>query len=330
MIIGKFLLSPAQLLLCSVLFIGSGCTASEWETTHGLGHPLTGKIWDVSTASFIDRTELVSRMAHARFVLLGENHDNPDHHRLQAELLRRLVNVGRRPAVGFEMLDLDDETAIARHLARAPKDATGLGKAVGWKQRGWPDWKYYQPIAQVALDAGLPIVAMNLRRSIVKTLRRDGVAGLKRELVRKLELDRPVPPDLWKTMADDLRRAHCGYAAEDHLETMIMIQRARDARMAERMISADGPDGLVLVAGAGHARIDYGVPTYIRARAREQSVISLAFMEVQEGKSTPKAYAAGFGLNTLPFDFVWFTPRRVKMDPCDEFKNQLKRLKKKE
>ncbi len=330
MITGRFLFSPAQLLLCAVLFVGPRCAASDWETTHGLGYPLTGKIWDVSAASSIDRTEIVSRMAHARFILLGENHDNPDHHRLQAELLRGLVNIGRRPAVGFEMLDLDDELAIAKYLARAPTDATGLGDAVGWKRRGWPDWKYYQPIAQVALEAGLPVVAMNLRRSTAKTLRRDGVAGLDRELVRQLDLDRPVPPDQWKIMADDLRKAHCGYAPEDHLQTMIMIQRARDSRMADRMITAGGADGLVLVAGAGHARIDYGVPTHLRTKAREQTVVSLAFMEVEEGKTTPKAYALSLGRDTLPFDYVWFTPRRVRMDPCDEFKSQLERLKKKE
>jgi len=267
-------------------------------------------------------------MARARFVLLGENHDNPDHHRLQAELLRQLIDVGRRPAVGFEMLDIDDDPAIAKHLARAPKDAVGLGEAVGWNQRGWPDWKFYQPIAQVALEAGLPIVAMNLRRATVETLRRDGVAGLERGLIRQLDLDRPVPPDLWRKMADDIRKAHCGYAPEDRLETMIMIQRARDARMADRMIAAARPDGLVLVAGAGHTRIDYGIPTHLRTKAKGQTLVSLAFLEVQEGKTVPEAYAPGFGPSTLPFDYVWFTPRRANLDPCEEFKNQLKRLKK--
>jgi len=316
-------------LLCAALLAGPGCTVSEWKSTYGLHHPLTGQIWDVSAASTIDRTTLVSRLAHARFVLLGENHDNPDHHRLQAELLRQLIDIGRRPALGFEMLDIDDAPAIAKHLATAPKDAAGLGEVVGWNQRGWPDWTFYQPIAQVALDAGLPIVATNLRRATVRTLRRDGVAGLERGVVRQLDLDRPVPPDLRRRMADEIRNFHCGYAPEERLKTMVTIQRARDARMADRMIAAARPDGLVLVVGAGHARIDYGIPTYLRTNAREQTLVSLAFLEVQGGKTVPEAYAVGFARDMLPFDYVWFTPRRTNLDPCEEFKAQLERLKKK-
>ena len=322
-------LTLARLLLLAALLVGSGCTVLEWKSTYGLHHPLTGKIWDVSAASFIDRTTFVSRLAQARFVLLGENHDNPDHHRLQAELLRQLIDAGRRPAVGFEMLDIDDAPAIAKHLATAPKDAAGLGEVVGWNRRGWPDWKFYQPIAQVALEAGLPIVAMNLRRATVETLRRDGVAGLDRGVVSQLDLDRPVPPGIWRKMADDIRKSHCGYAPEDRLETMIIIQRARDARMADGMIASGRHDGMVLVVGAGHTRIDYGIPTHLRSRARGQTLVSLAFWEVQEDKTVPGAYASEFARDMLPFDYVWFTPRRANQDPCEEFKHQLQRLKKK-
>ena len=271
----------------------------------------------------------MSRLARARFVLLGENHDNPDHHRLQAELLHQLIDVGRRPAVGFEMLNIDDASAIAKHLATAPKNAAGLGDAVGWNQRGWPDWTFYQPIAQVALEAGLPIVGLNLRRSTVETLRRDGVAGLERSVVRQLDLDRPVPPNIGRKMADEIRNTHCGYALEDRLENMIIIQRARDARMADRMITAGRHDGMVLVVGAGHTRTDYGIPTHLRTNAREQTLVSLAFLEVQVGTNVPEAYAVGFARDMLPFDYVWFTPRRANLDPCEEFKTQLKRLKKK-
>jgi len=273
---------------------------------------------------------LVSRLARARFVLLGENHDNPDHHRLQAELLHQLIDVGRRPAVGFEMLNIDDASAIAKHLATAPKNAAGLGEAVGWNQRGWPDWTFYQPIAQVALEAGLPIVGMNLRRSTVETLRRDGVAGLERSVVRQLDLDRPVPPNIGRKMADEIRSSHCGYAAEDRLETMLIIQWARDARMADRMITAGRHDGMVLVVGAGHTRTDYGIPTHLRTNAREQTLISLAFLEVQGSKTVPEAYAVGFARDMLPFDYVWFTPRRTNLDPCEEFKTQLEQLNKKD
>src|ERR687898_3312211 len=111
------------LLVGYVACVLAGCSGTSWKSPLGQNHPLTGRIWDVSSARFIDRETLVERLARADFVLLGERHDNPDHHMLQAQVLRSLIAVGRHPAVGFEMLGLDDTSIIAGHLAVAPNDA---------------------------------------------------------------------------------------------------------------------------------------------------------------------------------------------------------------
>src|SRR4051812_674712 len=47
-------------------------------------HPLVGRVWDVKNATFITRDALWAKLVTADYVLLGEKHDNPDHHRLQA------------------------------------------------------------------------------------------------------------------------------------------------------------------------------------------------------------------------------------------------------
>src|SRR5215204_1457467 len=62
----------------------SACSANSWQSHYGRNHPLTGRIWDVASGEFIDRPALIMRLARAEFVLLGEKHDNPDHHRLPA------------------------------------------------------------------------------------------------------------------------------------------------------------------------------------------------------------------------------------------------------
>src|SRR4030095_748154 len=130
-------------------------TKVEWESPVERGHPLVGRVWDVSAATFISEAALNSRLAGSRFVMLGERHDNPDHHAPPAKLVRAPVEAGRRPAVGFEMLSTDDAPAVARYLARSPKDAAGLGDAVNWTRSGWPEWRYYQPIAPAALRASV-------------------------------------------------------------------------------------------------------------------------------------------------------------------------------
>src|SRR4029453_14839946 len=100
-------------------------------------HPRVGKVGDVWANTTISEATLNARLVGSRFVMLGEQHDNPDHHVLQAKLVRALVEAGRHPAVGFEMLSTDDTAAVARYLAQSPKDAAGLGDAVNWPPPGW-------------------------------------------------------------------------------------------------------------------------------------------------------------------------------------------------
>src|SRR5271166_4784966 len=53
-------------------------------------NPLAGTIW-TSEFEEITLAQLEAALANARFVLLGEVHNNPDHHRLQAQLIDGLV-----------------------------------------------------------------------------------------------------------------------------------------------------------------------------------------------------------------------------------------------
>ncbi|MGH7929155.1 MAG: ChaN family lipoprotein [Candidatus Binatia bacterium] len=309
-------------------FVVSGCAATSWKSTFGRNHPLTGRIWDVSAARFIDRQSLITRLARAHFLLLGERHDNPDHHLLQAQVLRSLIAVGRRPAVGFEMFGLDDATAIARHLAVVPNDAAGLGGAVNWNKRGWPDWAMYQPIAEAALQAKLRIVATNLPLATAKKMSTNGLAVLEAPVIPELGLDRPLSESTFASMAADIRNSHCGYGSEERVKAMVGVQRARDAHMAQSLITAGEPDGAVLIAGAGHVRNDYGIPAYLHSKAAGKKVVGIAFLEVDNEKSEPENYALPYSNGRLPFDYVWFTPRVDDEDPCKKFKSQFEHLKK--
>ena len=101
---------------------------------------------------------------------------------------------------------------------------------------------------------------------------------------------------------------------------MALAQHARDAQMAKSMTDAASPQGVVLIAGAGHVRVDRGVPFYLAQGGRDARVISIALIEVETGETSPPSYARQFGAASLPFDFVWFTPRKSDEDPCARFK----------
>lgn len=315
-------LPPALALLVA---LAAGCAPATRAAPLGRDHPLVGRIWDVAGAHFTEPGALAARLVPQRFVLLGEKHDNPDHHRFQAWLVRALIAAGRHPALGFEMLSLDDGPAIARYLAARPTDAAGLGAAVRWERSGWPEWAQYQPIAEAALASGLPIVAANISRPTARAVSLGDPNALDRALVARYGLDRPLPPETRRAMAAEIRDAHCGHAPESRLDGMIAAQRARDAQMAESLVVGE-QDGAVLIAGAGHVRNDRGVPAYLRARLHGTSVASVAFVEVRDGWTAPADYAARFGAGSLPFGYVWFTERADDADPCETFRESLERL----
>lgn len=323
-------LALACLLLLSAPARGAADAPAPpaFRTVLRADHPLAGTIFDVAAGETIAPEELARRLASAPLVLLGERHDHPDHHELQAWLVGRIAAGGSRPAVAFEMLDASQADALARHLEVSPRDAAGLGAAVGFDAGGWPAWKLYQPIAEAALSEGLPLRAASLGRAESKALGREGVSSLPPELVARLGLDRPLPEAERRAIEREIVEGHCGHAPASALPGMVAVQRARDAHMAAvlRDLAAAAP--AVLIAGNGHVRRDHGVP----ARLREMGAtapVGVGILEVVDGQDDPRSYAAADAEagGEILFDYVWFTPRVDEIDPCVRFRAQLEGLR---
>lgn len=308
------------LLLVLVALAACGSPQYEWQHQAVRAHPLVGGIWDPAAGRYLSEEELAKRLAAADFVILGEKHDNADHHRLQARLLRAMAAAGRRPVVGFEMLTADQGAALARHLKERPEDAAGLGDAVGWKERGWPPWALYRPVAEAALENGLRLVAAGLAPDLAMAVGREGFGVLDAALVARTGLDRPLEAAIEAAMRDELRLSHCDKLPPAMLPAMVRVQRARDAVMADTLARAAGADGGVLITGAGHARRDWGTPAYLARLRPEATRFALAFIEVERKWRTPRAYAGHYGTTALPFDAVVFTSRVDTKDPCLKFK----------
>ncbi len=295
-----------------------GCQSTSWTHREGADHPFAGAIVDLRSQRVIDEPALLAALQNADVVLLGETHDNRDHHLLQARLVRELGSSVN--GVVFEMIDTDRQQALIEHLQAHPGDAAGLGRAIDWETSGWPAWSAYEPIAAAALESGAEIVAGNLPEKAVNALLIDGAKGLDPSLAERAGLTEPLEPVLEATMLRTISEAHCGLAPADRLPAMLLVQRGRDAMMADRLMAIRGRDQSVLIAGAGHVRRDWGVPLYLRRAEPDLRVLSLAFIEIDpELTSLPI---------DMPYDFVWFTTRHQPygFDPCKAFREQLKQL----
>ncbi len=319
-------------MLCVMIL--AGCAAGpgpleSWRSEVHRGNWLAGRIWQPGEQRYVTARDVADALGKADFVLLGEKHDNPDHHRIQTWLLRRMIDSGRRPAVAFEMLTLSQQAALDAHLAASPGDAAGLGAALGWEKSNWPDWAMYQPIAEAALAAPAPLLAAGPDREATRAVARGGVDALGPERVRALRLNEPPSDSMRAEMRKVVDESHCFQLPESMLDAMVDVTLVKDAVMADAMIrgaAMAGRDSAVLVTGTGHARADTAVPWHLRRLAAGREIVTVAMVEVVAGETRPAAYGEIYG-GALPFDFVWFTPRVDDDDPCQIFADQLRRAR---
>ena len=313
-----------MLLFVAAFSLGACVSTGKWVSPLERDHPLVGRIWSPAARHFVSRQELEIAAQTADFVLLGENHDNADHHLLQAQMLSVMAKNGRKPALVMEMIDEDKQPDIDKWRSNSPKDAGDLGRAVNWHKTGWPEWSFYQPIADAALKASVPIRAGDVPRRRTRAIGRKGMSEIGQSRRNRLGLDEPLPKIIEEQLLDELYEAHCRLMPRRALGAMVNVQRVRDAFLADnlnRSSALPNADSAVLVAGAGHVRNDYAAPVYLKRLRADARVLSIIFMEVQSGANRPSTYGDHYS-GKLPFDFVWFTPRADNKDHCADLKKR--------
>lgn len=308
------MIRSALLALAASLFLALPAPALDlatWTSTHFRDNPLNGTIV-ARNGEPVSSRALLDAMAGSTFVAVGEIHDNPDHHRIQADLLKSLVDAGRAPAVVLEMVPASLQPVLDR-AGRIGADK--LGDALDWEKRGWPSWEIYRPIAIVALAAGLPLVAGDLDRDVIRAIGRKGAAALQPDEVRRIGLDLPFSDAASQSLRQELVESHCGMMPEAMAAPMVTVQRARDGSLAAAM-AAHAKTGAFLVAGAGHVRDDRGAPAVLKQLVPGASIVTIGLR--QTGESTALADYTG----SEPYDFVILTPRANIDDPCAGLKER--------
>lgn len=296
--------------LLLVLFF-SGCSAlpqapfGEWEAPMYRQHSLVGTVWSTREDKSIDAELLLQRLSKARLVILGEKHDNPDHHSLQRFVLLQIAARTSLDSVSFEMLDSSQQGAVDSLTPASISSREELRNALSWDEQGW-DWAFYGPIIQDSLLAGAAVRSANISSDEMRAVyaaqsysAADGILG-------DSQLQR---------LHQEIDESHCGMLPESQFPAMVAVQQARDAAMAQSLLSdeVDFNGVRVLLAGNFHARRDLGVPNYVRPAQGE--LITVAFLEVNPESDQARQYLESFS-TTTPYDYVWFTPALPAQDYC--------------
>lgn len=259
----------------------------------GRDHARLGQIVELASGARISPEQLVERLAAAPRVLVGEQHDNPDHHALQLWLSRELA--ARRPqgSVLMEMIGPGQQAAVDRAQAetrtgRPPADAY---VALDW-QSGW-DWGLYGALVQYQLRQSYPLLAANLDRAEIMDIYR-----------QRPPLEGPASsaPTVQAKLEQDIRESHCGLLPDSQIPAMLAVQQQRDRRMAQRL--AEAPQPAMLLAGAFHVRRDLGVPLHLSDLGAGAGNVVLILAEVGREPAPGSA------------DYVWYTAANPPEDHC--------------
>lgn len=271
---------------------------------------------DAATGGVVALDAFTAALAAADIVVLGEMHDNAEHHAWQAWIVHALQAARGVDGLAFEMIPTSLEGRAAAHLARGGSVAE-LGDALKWEERGWPDWSLYAPI--VAAAPAARITGGGFDRGALRALSADPSAW---PLAARYGVTTPLPEAEQTAREAEQIAAHCNMLPAVAAPPMVTAQRIWDASFADAALRAWAGDGdgdgdrddalAVLITGSQHARNDRGAPAALAIAAPERKVVSVGMIE--GGPSDAVAAASRY-------DYVVFTGAPERGDPCAAFKS---------
>lgn len=283
----------------------------DWQSPLERDHPMVGKVVDLKLQKVISPNVLLENLARADVILIGEKHDNPDHHMLEQRILSALAE---QPAeVVLEMLD-DSQSSLLTALDREAQ-GNQLKQNLQWNDKGWA-WESYGPLVELAVSSGFKLTAGNLSREQVKKIYQRGSEELTAD--DRLTSALSVNDEIKQTLLTEIYEQHCKMMPRETLHPMLSIQLARDARMASAIVDSEAPQ-VVLVAGAYHVRKDSAVPLHLALKNADNR--DLAVVMLMEVDSEIDDYDAYLVDQVAVADYVWFTPKSTDRDYCADLKH---------
>lgn len=276
-------------------------------------------VWSSISAETIDEEQLRQAITSADYLVIGEIHDNPLHHQLQADLLSHFADHDDgQISVGFEQLSVDQQPLLDAFYQQANATADTFAEAVEWSQSGWPDYGIYQVLFTATLERQLAIVPLMFSAATTREVFNGGVdVALTDDALSRLRPDALLSAEQRDVVERDMQDAHCGKLPESMLPGMVDVQIARDAFMAYRMVQA--AERGVIITGNGHARRDRGMPLFMARLRPDANILVINLLELADVEGDALAGQAQDRADNSISDYTVFTPELARSDPCLAF-----------
>jgi uncharacterized iron-regulated protein len=306
------LVNGARLLVIS--FLVAACAPRGAVVTAPISVPGV-RVVEVNNARDLTFDDLVRRVASADVVFFGENHDDPETHRVEFGLLDALGRTGRPVILSLEMFERDAQPMLNDYLAGRMNESDFLAKSRPW-DRYVTD---YRPMVELAKAKGWTVVASNVPRPMASAVGRKGLAAL--DTLTPAEWNwvghnAQCPEDAYRARFMESMRGHAPGGASSSLgdtlpsaiaQRFYLAQCVKDETMAESLVAAreHAPRDAIVVHcdGAFHSDYRQGTVDRVRRRAPNLRLTVITAVPVVDPSTAMLADHAGRA------DYIIFTKR---------------------
>ena len=225
--------------------------------------------------SATNTSEIVDRVSQEDVVYLGENHDSPEIHQQQLEIITQLqVSADSEPemAIAWEMFQRPFQPMLDRYLAGIITEQQ-LREQTEYDMRWGFDWEFYAPILRYAKEQQISLIAMNTPEEITQKVAQSGLDSLEGSDYRYIPPAKDI--DLsnveYRQRLQDIYEQHVEYGQGNSTDAdnFFAAQVLWDETMAEAIAlhHQQHPNSQIIVlVGKAHVMYNYAVPDRVARR----------------------------------------------------------------
>ena len=183
-------------------------------------------LWDVAGKAEISLEQAAGKFPSPGIVYVGEFHDNAAHHAAQLAVIQSLDKRQRPIAVGLEMFQHIEQSILDAWVAQTLSEEE-MRRAFA---RNWgKDWHLYRDIFIYCRERNIPMIGLNVPRSITRKVAQNGFASLTPEEIGKLP---PIVCRVDREYEEFLRRVLGSHGSESGFRRFCEAQLVWDAALA--------------------------------------------------------------------------------------------------
>lgn len=235
------------------------------------------QIVDPASGKAVHFDELMDHAATKDIVFVGENHDNPEHHLLQVQILQAFFIRDSSPVVAMEFFQQDQQDILDRYTLEDMTEEAFL-EEIDWKKTWGLPYHFYRPLLLAAKQRRIRVLALNAPREIVKKVAGDGLSALNDEERAR------IPPDM--DLSNEAHRAYVREAFERHeqadLKDFDFFHQAQivwEETMARNIVEflRVHKQRMIVFSGNGHIVKKFGIPDRVQRRLPVSLVTIMPF-----------------------------------------------------